>query len=348
MAGLQDIKKRIQTVQSTHKLISAMKLIAASRFRQSIRLLQVARDYEASLTNALRTIVSDKDQRDLCRKYFPTHFFEDTPSKPRVICVFGAQKGLCGNYNLASIKEAIAVEARDAKNRKCEFVPMTLKAAEYFVKHKPDQTEPLAGLGHFSKKATCMDLATYVFDHIKNWYINGEVGAVSIVCGKFVNTLTQSVESFDLYPNKDLLERFITVAPIEHVSKGSQAQTGGPQAQAIGPQAHTGTEASHAGTTPSPQNNTETEPSQICKLRIEPSLEKVVIPLLDTLALVRIYKAFLESETCEFAARMTMMDSSKRNAEELVDKLSLQYNRTRQANITNELIEIIAGTAERE
>jgi F-type H+-transporting ATPase subunit gamma len=283
-----------------------MKLIAASRFRQSLRLLHLARDYEKSLAGVLRTILADKDNYERCAQHLPQYFFEEDPSKPYVICVFGAQKGLSGNYNLAVIKEALALEAR-SRPRSCEFVPMTLKTAEYFTKHRPTQAEPLAGLGHFPTNATFIELAVYVLEHVQKWYANENVGAVGVVCGKFINTLNHDVESFDLYPNRmDLLT--------SHDSAESGGNTpvfaGGPGFRLV-----------------------------------EPSVEVVVEKILKRLALSRLYKAFLEAETCECAARMTMMDSSKRNAEELIDKLSLQYNRTRQASITNELIEIIAGTA---
>ncbi|MDR1208210.1 MAG: ATP synthase F1 subunit gamma [Holosporales bacterium] len=306
MASLRDIKKRVASVRSTHKLISAMKLIAASRFRQSLHLLQFARDYEKSLADVLRTVLSDKDNYQICKQLLPSYFFDEIPSKPYVICVFGAQKGLCGNYNLAVIKEALALETRNQEHV-CEFVPMTLKTAEYFTKHRPKQAEPLAGLGHFPTNATCMELANYVFEHVQKWYANENVGAVSIVCGKFINTLNQDVESFDLYP--------IRIIASQNIAEKAQ------------------------------QGLTEKTQSTLGFRLIEPSVEVVVEKIFKKLVLTRLYKAFLEAETCEYAARMTMMDSSKRNAEELIDKLSLQYNRTRQANITNELIEIIAGTA---
>ncbi|MDR1597926.1 MAG: F0F1 ATP synthase subunit gamma [Holosporales bacterium] len=341
MAGLQDIKKRINSVKSTHKLIAAMKLIAASRFRQSVRMLQIARNYESSLAQALQQIMNNGEQYSNCRKCLPAHVFEEDPTKPHIICVFGAQKGLCGSYNMVSVKEALAVYNR-YRPRACEFVPMTLKAAEYFVKHKPNVTEPLAGLGHFSKHATCMELAVYVFDHVKKWYQNGEVGSVSLVAGNFVNTLTQGVTSVSLYPNADL-------AKIELIQREYSGSAGAPRgadgSANIAAPSNSSTQSDSSSTSsPSTLINPST-PSN--PLRLEPSIESVIEPLLDNLTLVRIYKAFLESETCEFAGRMTMMDSSKRNAEELIDKLSLRYNRTRQTNITNELIEIIAGTVER-
>ena len=58
---------------------------------------------------------------------------------------------------------------------------------------------------------------------------------------------------------------------------------------------------------------------------------------------VQIYRALLESGAAEHAARMTSMDSATRNADDMIDGLTLTYNRTRQAIITKELIEIVSG-----
>ena len=57
----------------------------------------------------------------------------------------------------------------------------------------------------------------------------------------------------------------------------------------------------------------------------------------------QIYKAFLENAASEQGSRMTAMDNATRNAGDLVDKLTINYNRSRQASITKELIEIISG-----
>jgi len=56
-----------------------------------------------------------------------------------------------------------------------------------------------------------------------------------------------------------------------------------------------------------------------------------------------LFSSQIESTASELAARMTAMDNATRNAGEMIDKLTLQYNRTRQAVITSELIEIISG-----
>ena len=75
----------------------------------------------------------------------------------------------------------------------------------------------------------------------------------------------------------------------------------------------------------------------------EPAEEEILATLLPRNLAIQIYRAILESAAGEHGARMTAMDNATRNAGEMINKLTLNYNRTRQANITRELIEIISG-----
>ncbi len=75
----------------------------------------------------------------------------------------------------------------------------------------------------------------------------------------------------------------------------------------------------------------------------EPAEEDILAELLPRNLAVQIFKALLENNASEQGARMTAMDNATRNAGEMIDKLTLTYNRTRQAVITKELIEIISG-----
>ena len=75
----------------------------------------------------------------------------------------------------------------------------------------------------------------------------------------------------------------------------------------------------------------------------EPDEASVLTDLLPRALSTQIFAAILESSASELAARMTAMDNATRNAGDLIDRLTMQYNRTRQAAITTELIEIISG-----
>ena len=75
----------------------------------------------------------------------------------------------------------------------------------------------------------------------------------------------------------------------------------------------------------------------------EPEEEEVLKNLVPQNVAIQIFSGLLENAAGEQGARMTAMDSATRNAGELIDTLKLNYNRSRQAQITNELIEVISG-----
>ena len=75
----------------------------------------------------------------------------------------------------------------------------------------------------------------------------------------------------------------------------------------------------------------------------EPSAEEILEDLLPRSIKVQIFRALLENVAGEMGAKMSAMDNATRNAGEMIDKLSMSYNRQRQAQITKELIEIISG-----
>jgi len=81
----------------------------------------------------------------------------------------------------------------------------------------------------------------------------------------------------------------------------------------------------------------------LASMEYEPSEDAVLADLLPRNLAVQVFQAMLESNASEQGARMTAMDNATRNAKEMIKKLSLKYNRTRQATITSELIEIISG-----
>ena len=88
----------------------------------------------------------------------------------------------------------------------------------------------------------------------------------------------------------------------------------------------------------SAENNKE-----ISSYEFEPDEDEILEDLLPKNISTQVFKAFLENAASEQGSRMTAMDNATRNAGDLVDKLTINYNRSRQASITKELIEIISG-----
>jgi F-type H+-transporting ATPase subunit gamma len=94
---------------------------------------------------------------------------------------------------------------------------------------------------------------------------------------------------------------------------------------------------------PSAEAEAATETLAGAVYEFEPSEEEILAELLPNNLAVQIYTALLENAASEQGARMTAMDNATRNAGEMIDRLTMNYNRTRQAVITKELIEIISG-----
>lgn len=249
-------QKRIRSISSTHKLTSAMKLIAAAQLRQSHRGLLWARNYENSLLQMFENVVNslDADQRQNLRNKLPWFFHSKDLTKPHIICVLGANKGLCGGYNLFVVHEALSEEKRHSQ-QVATFIPLTPKTSEYFLKHKANQTEPLAGLGHFSKGDHFLEKARYVLEHMERWFKNHEAGSVGLVSGRFVNTLTQTAGTTSVFPFWEDLESRLT-----HKGKRDSVQ----------------------------------------QPLLEPCFDQWLSQILRHLLLLRLYRAFVESEACIF------------------------------------------------
>ncbi len=94
---------------------------------------------------------------------------------------------------------------------------------------------------------------------------------------------------------------------------------------------------------PVKNDSLKTQKEDVLSYEFEPEEDEILEDLLPKNISTQVFKAFLENAASEQGSRMTAMDNATRNAGELVDKLTINYNRSRQASITKELIEIISG-----
>ena len=94
---------------------------------------------------------------------------------------------------------------------------------------------------------------------------------------------------------------------------------------------------------PAKVENQNKKDEEVSSYEFEPDEDEILDDLLPKNISTQIFKAFLENSASEQGSRMTAMDNATRNAGDLVDKLTINYNRSRQAAITKELIEIISG-----
>ncbi len=94
---------------------------------------------------------------------------------------------------------------------------------------------------------------------------------------------------------------------------------------------------------PLPKVSATAAPSTLAAVEYEPDEEAILAELLPRNIAIQLYRAMLENNAGFFGAQMTAMDNATRNAGDMINRLTIQYNRTRQAAITTELVEIISG-----
>ncbi|MEA3033510.1 MAG: F-type H+-transporting ATPase subunit gamma, partial [Sphingomonadales bacterium] len=94
---------------------------------------------------------------------------------------------------------------------------------------------------------------------------------------------------------------------------------------------------------PSPETGGEATAGSNAAIEYEPDEEEILSELLPRNVAVQIFRALLENAASEQGSRMSAMDNATRNAGDMINRLTIQYNRTRQAAITTELVEIISG-----
>ena len=94
---------------------------------------------------------------------------------------------------------------------------------------------------------------------------------------------------------------------------------------------------------PAAANDQGKAPASLAAVEYEPDEEEILADLLPRAIAVQIYRALLENQAGFYGSQMTAMDNATRNAGDMINRLSIQYNRSRQAAITTELVEIISG-----
>lgn len=299
MANLKDLKTRIESVKSTRKITSAMKMVAAAKLRRAQDAAENARGYSERMARMLGSLAESFAGIEGGPKLFAGTGSEQT----HLVVAFTADRGLCGGFNGSIVRETrkIVRELKSAgKTVKVLFVGR--KAADVL---KRELGGSVVGIvtGVTGKKGIEFVEAQKVALRITEMFEAGEFDVCSIVFNKFQSAMTQIVTRQQLIPFVgDGAEK-----PANDDRKS--ASDDGPRAAYI----------------------------------FEPEEDEILASLLPKNLAVQIFQAMLESSASENGARMTAMDSATRNAGDMIDGLTLTYNRTRQAYITKELIEIISG-----
>ena len=293
MPSLKDLKLQINSVGSTKKITSAMKMVAASKLRRSQEKAEAARPYSSRLEEMLFSLASSNISGDGVIKLLSGSGKKDN----YLVIPVTADRGLCGGFNSSINRETVKyLNLIENEGKKVKLVTVGKKSRDFFSRIMKDKIiESYVELG---ATGAGYETAIKISKKIQTLYFNEEFDVCVLIYKKFKYAINQEVTHQQLIPldtsdNKEISE----------------------------------------------ENKLQDNSIYI----YEPDEKSILEDLLPKNISVQIFKILLESNAGEQGARMAAMDNATRNAGEMIDSLTLKYNRTRQAFITKELIEIISG-----
>ena len=326
MATLRDLRKRIKAVKNTQKITKAMKMVAASKLRRAQEAILQARPYALRMDEMLQDIVdrADLQAHPLLAMRVP---------KRVMVVVVSSNRGLCGGFN-SNINRAGERYVSENSNvfETIHVSTIGRKAKDHFKRKGYELDGTYEGIWDNLHYDAAAEIAT----ELSSRFSKAEFDAVYLIYNEFKSAIAQKVVVNQILPIRPLdgwrEDPRVRVGELASVSGNADAVAG--HTQDIGQIQPTGSW--------SPSEALELEPAGFDHI-YEPSQHDVLDVLLPEHLAVQIWRALLESNAAEHGARMSAMDAASRNAKELIEKLTLQANRERQAMITTELSEIVSG-----
>ncbi|MFZ9659202.1 MAG: ATP synthase F1 subunit gamma [Arcobacteraceae bacterium] len=197
MANLKDISRQIKSVKNTQKTTKAMQLVSSAKLRRTQQLAQQAKSYAGKINEVLTEIASNlnkmkDDNLDLGRS-----FKLDSDVKTVDIVFVTADKGLCGGFNMATIREVRnLIKDYSAKGTKINLRAIGRKGIDYFNFQNVELIQKEIGLSSAPTYEKASDFANHV---LKN-FIDGNTDKVVLVYNGFKNMLTQELRVKTLLP----------------------------------------------------------------------------------------------------------------------------------------------------
>jgi len=297
MSNLKDLKVRINSVKSTQKITSAMKMVAAAKLRRAQEGAEAARPFASRMERMVAAVAASIAGVEGAPKMLAGHGKDDI----HLIVTCTADRGLCGGFNssIARMVRNMTIRLKGG-GKTVKILCVGRKGSDNLKRDlSANIIDTIEGIGKSSVEYV---EATGIAEKISTMFDEDGFDVCTIVFNRFQSAMTQ-------FPTAQQLIPF--AAPDADDGAGDNKKTA------------------------------DEGPSPI--FIFEPEEQDILAELLPRNIGVQIFQALLESAASEHGARMTSMDNATRNAGEMIDKLSIVYNRTRQAAITTELVEIVSG-----
>ena len=322
MPSLKEIKSRIASVNSTRKITSAMKMVASSKLHHAQTAIENMLPYENMLEHILKTFLVSAPDVEL-------PFDQERPVKKVALIVFSSNSSLCGGFNANIIKTMLhAIEEyrkQGLTNDDIIIYPIGRKVEEKVRKLGLRSAGSFVHLADKPNSAQCRDISV----EAGTMFLEGKVDKVELIYHHFKSAGSQVLTRRTFLPidlhddvgadnDRDLTSNLATKKSQEYLKNRNKQEEEREQA------------------TVKPLND---------NFLVEPDLKTVLTELVPKELHLMVYTALLDSNASEHAARMVAMQTATDNADELLHELNLQYNKSRQAAITSELLDIVGGSS---
>src|SRR3954462_15098228 len=311
MASQKDIKSRISSVKNIRKITRAMEMVAAARLRRAEQRIEELRPYAEAIRKMTRRAVEAAESIPS----LPILEEHDSIDRVGLLLVTG-DRGLAGAFNSQII--------RAGNRRRQELEPEGKRLAWYASGRRGVSSIEFRGFSLAGGYTGFTDRPAYsdardIADDLIAAYVDGELDRVEMFYNGYISPMTQEV-------------RHETLLPLQ-------------QADVLGDEDEEDEDGGEQGAESGEQGGDSSEgPDHSRSLWIyEPDPEEILRRLAPDYVEISIYRAMLESTASEHGARMTAMRSASDNAADLIDDLTLEANRQRQADITQEIMEVVAG-----
>ncbi|EEC47913.1 precursor of ATPase ATPase gamma subunit [Phaeodactylum tricornutum CCAP 1055/1] len=306
------IRDRITSVKNTRKITMAMKLVAAAKVRRAQDAVLATRPFSETLQSVFGGLI----QR-LGGESVDLPLLTEREVKKVTLLVITGDRGLCGGYNSFMIKKAEARFNELKKNGvEADLILVGKKGIAYFERRGfPIRKKYETGQNPTAKQALA------IAEEVSSTFLSGESDAVELLYTKFVSLIASSPSIRTLVP----------FSASDITAKGDEVFQLTSESGQFGVER---TELDVAAPQEFPNDMIfEQDPIQIVN---------AILPLYLN---GQILRTLQESVASELAARMQSMQSASDNAGSLAKQLNLEYNRARQAAVTQELLEIVSGAS---
>jgi F-type H+-transporting ATPase subunit gamma len=304
MATQKEVKNRIASVKNINKITRAMEMVAAARLRRAEQRISDLRPY----AEGIRRLTRQASAHAGGIPRVPVLVERENVKRVGIVLVTG-DRGLAGAFNSNIIREGMRTAAKvREEGAEPAFAVVGRKGVSAMTFRKQDVSASYVGFTDRPAFANARDIG----EEMTARYVDEDLDRVELIYNRFVSPLTQHVWRQTLLP----------LQQAEVTGEGAESET---EVEAEEEGAEGGVDQSRS------------------EWIYEPDAEELLGRLIPEYVTISVYRALLESAASELGARMTAMRNAAENAESMIGDLTLEMNRARQAEITQEILEVVGG-----